>query len=125
MLGFLVACESGGGGLGLPTNILSFTANPTEITEGEGATLTWNVFGGETTPDISVSGVESEVPLKRFDSFQVKPEETTTYTLSVDGKVSEVVVTVNPREVDTPVTPPPPTEEVPEENEPTAECGAR
>ena len=120
LLILLAACD-GLQGIGLEPQILNFTANPSTIKAGEGATLGWNVVGGAA--DTKVTLTPGDVDLDTSGNYQVTPEETTTYTLSVssEGKTAtrELIVTVTPRE---PVDPTPPANP-PTENEPDVACG--
>jgi hypothetical protein len=80
---------TGTGGTGVSPAIVSFTASPTAILVGESSTLSWTVTG-ETTlfidPEVgSVLGTTSQV---------VAPNQTTTYTLSLNDSVSAQVTVV-------------------------------
>ena len=120
LLIFLVACD-GLQDIGLDATIVTFTANPSTLKAGEGATLAWTILGG--AEDLEVTLTPGDVELSSNGNYQVVPEQTTTYTLSAssEGKTStkEVMVTVTPRE---PIDPTPPSNPDPE-NEPDAACG--
>ncbi len=71
-----------------PPKILSFTANPTEIGEGESSTLRWKVEGA-TSVEISTLGpqtLEGDKP--------VSPRTTTTYVLRAKNESGEVTASV-------------------------------
>ena len=117
----LVACS-------VPTNLLpvgivevkSFSATPSTIKAGEGATLSWDVFSISEPKIILTPG---DINLEKVGNLQVTPSQTTTYTLSAsaNGKTvsEEVTVTVEPRDE---IDPTPPTNPDPE-NTPDAACG--
>jgi uncharacterized cupredoxin-like copper-binding protein len=75
--------------------ILSFTANPGEIGEGEASTLSWQVTGAT---EVEISGVG---PQTLQGSTPVSPRLTTTYILTARNQggeaTSSVTVTVIPR----------------------------
>ncbi len=76
--------------------LLSFTANPVEIAEGQTSTLTWNVEGAtQVTISNNVGRVNAS------GSVQVQPATTTTYTLTATndaGAITAVTtVTVFPK----------------------------
>ena len=77
---------------GLSPTILSFSANPSTISEGESATLSWNVIGG--VEDLDVTLTPGDVELSKTGSLQVSPSETTTYTLTAGNISRETTVTV-------------------------------
>lgn len=91
--------------------IVAFSAAPTEITEGESATLIWNVTNA-TSIEID-QGVGTG--LAAAGTVSVSPSSTTTYTLTVSNSAESVTlsVTVTVTEAEsttptTPTTPPPP-----------------
>jgi len=90
--------------------IVAFSASPTEITEGESATLIWNVTNA-TSIQID-QGVGTG--LAAAGTTSVSPSSSTTYTLSVsnsEGSATQsVTVTVTEAASTTPTTPttPPP-----------------
>ena len=79
----------GTGGTGVYPAIVSFTASPMAILVGEDSTLSWTVIGAATLsidPGIgSVLGTTSQV---------VAPNQTTTYTLTLNDSVSAQVTVV-------------------------------
>jgi hypothetical protein len=80
-------------GAAVPGNpqIIRFEANPVSIAPGQSSTLSWTTTGAST---VTISGVGSVTP---NGSTQVKPDQTTTYTLtatSADGKSVTAPVTV-------------------------------
>lgn len=87
----------------LPTpNIVVFTADPSQVLEGESVTLNWSVTGVEK---VSISGVPSELPAT--GSVNVFPAQTTTYLLSATNGQAEKFsvpreVIVIPRPTETP-----------------------
>ena len=80
---------TGTGGTGVSPAIVSFTASPMAILVGEDSTLSWTVIGAATLsidPGIgSVLGTTSQV---------VAPNQTTTYTLTLNDSVSAQVTVV-------------------------------
>jgi hypothetical protein len=77
----------------LPPEV-NFSADPQTITLGESSTLTWNVIDADTvTIDPDIGSVDPD------GSYEVSPEETTTYTLTAVGPggttTESVTVSVN------------------------------
>jgi hypothetical protein len=74
--------------------VVTFTANPTTINQGQSSTLTWNV---ENATAVTISGLGT---VAASGSQAVTPGQTTTYTLTAtnaNGQVtSQQTVTVNP-----------------------------
>ncbi|MDE0151624.1 MAG: hypothetical protein OXK80_03890 [Bdellovibrionales bacterium] len=77
--------------------IRSFTAHPSRVNFGQSSTLRWNVTGNPTSVSID-HGIGDVTNLK---SIVVKPQVTTTYTLTVENSESsvtkEVTVHVKPK----------------------------
>lgn len=78
----------------IPT-IISFSANPGTITQGQASTLSW-VVSGNPSPSLSISPTLGQVS---GNATQVSPSQTTTYTLTAQntqGSTStQTTVTVN------------------------------
>ncbi|HYO81984.1 MAG TPA: OmpA family protein [Bryobacteraceae bacterium] len=78
--------------------IISFSGNPTTITEGQSSTLTWNVENADT---VEISGLGT---VTNTGTRQVTPTTTTTYTLTARNRFGQVTgtaaLTVNARPVD-------------------------
>lgn len=78
--------------------VISFTANPTTITEGQSATLTWNVENADTVDITGLGRVAAQ------GSQSVSPTTTTNYVITAVNRTGQVqsnaTVTVNPRPVD-------------------------
>lgn len=74
-------------------SILSFTATPSAITPGQSSTLSWSVAGASS---ITIGGVGD---VSGQTSVNVKPPQTTTYTLtagnSAGNSTAKVTVSVN------------------------------
>jgi hypothetical protein len=89
----------------MPT-IVAFSATPTEITEGESATLMWNVTNA-TSIQID-QGVGSG--LAAAGTSSVSPSSSTTYTLTAGnsaGSSTQFVTVTVTEAASTPTTPPP------------------
>ena len=71
----------------LRRSILFFIANPTQITAGQSATLSWSTQGATT---VSISGI-GNVPLA--GSTSVSPTVTTQYTLTATNSTSSQTLT--------------------------------
>lgn len=69
--------------------ILSFTADPIEIIEGESATLSWRVEQGAT--EVTISGLG---PQTLAGTARVTPTATTTYILTARGSGGEATASV-------------------------------
>ncbi len=78
----------------------SFTANPTTITEGESATLSWQTSNATSVSIKDGNGNTVYSGSSVDGSATVSPNETTTYTLTATGDggtaTASVTVTVNP-----------------------------
>ena len=84
---------------GTAPRIIRFTANPSSIPQGATSTLVWQVENADTvniTPDLNT------VPL--IGTGDVKPQQTTTYTLTATNKFGSV----NAQATVTVTAPPPP-----------------
>src|SRR5262249_30650940 len=85
--------------------IVSFTASPTGITQGQSSTLSWNVTGAQSvTIDSGIGAVSAA------SSKTVSPAQTTTYTLTATNSggnaTARVTVTVVPASDQQPPSPP-------------------
>jgi hypothetical protein len=80
-----------------PPKIITFKANPPQITEGSETTLIWETSGA---PSILISGLGQASP---SGSQIVRPQTSTTYELSVANSVGKankkIKVTVKPKKV--------------------------
>jgi uncharacterized protein YkwD/chitodextrinase len=77
-----------------PPVIAAFTANPSTITAGQSAILSWSISGAQT---VTITGVGD---VSTVTSASVSPAQTTTYTLTATGaggtSTAAATVTVNP-----------------------------
>ena len=77
-----------------PPQIVSFTADPSAVTQGQSATLTWSMKG-----DVKASSIEGIGRVEPDGTRSVSPAATTTYTLTANGPAGSdrksVTVTVN------------------------------
>lgn len=79
------------------TGTVLFTALPQRIEYGETATLAWSAPGARTVSLTADPGGDIDLGLQvTSGSVAVRPTESTTYTLTVDGRVSTATVAVAP-----------------------------
>jgi phospholipase C len=94
LLTVLSGCGGAAAGPGNPTPTIVFSAAPATINAGDTAVLTWNVTGARSA---SIDNGIGSVPLS--GTQQVKPQQTTTYTLTAVGAngptTATTTVTVN------------------------------
>ncbi|HUS07992.1 MAG TPA: OmpA family protein [Bryobacteraceae bacterium] len=83
---------------GTAPRVISFTAAPTSIQSGQSSTLSWSV---ENATSVSISTVGT---VRNTGTSDVKPTQTTTYTLTAKNNFGEVSATTTV----TVTTPPPP-----------------
>jgi hypothetical protein len=86
---------------GTAPRIIRFTANPTTIDQGGTSTLVWQV---ENATTVSIAPTVGTVAL--IGTSDVKPQQTTTYTLTATNNFGSVTATATVT-VNVPVTPPP------------------
>jgi len=78
--------------VGIPTPMLTLSADPEIVTAGKSSMLSWNSMHGEVAvlePGIGFVALNGTV--------QVQPEETTTYTITVTGPGGEATATATVR----------------------------